>query len=127
MNCTIIKPTCAVHWQWGGWRGRWRSVSGDSHVIRGDSCDVSARQRTWQAPHAAGGRCQDGDVSVPLLVDLDGALFLQFVDLFLQVALSLDGLVLLLQHLPQCVYLRAGVFVDFLWRRGELRVVSKAL
>lgn len=59
-------------------------------------------------------RREDGDVSVSLLVDLDGALLLQLVDLLLQLALTLDGLVLLLQHLPQRVHLRGGVFEGFL-------------
>lgn len=63
-------------------------------------------------PGGAGG--QDGDVPVALLVDLDGALLLQLVDLLLQVALPLDGLVLLLQHLPQGEHLRAGVLADLL-------------
>lgn len=47
-------------------------------------------------------------------MDLDGALLLQLVDLLLEFTLSLDGLVLLLQHQSQRVHLRAGIFIDFL-------------
>lgn len=72
----------------------------------------SARHEGQRCSGGAGG--QDGDVSVALLVDLDGSLLLQLVDLLLQVALPLDGLVLLLQHLPQVEHLRAGVLADLL-------------
>ena len=75
---------------------------------------VPSHHSARQALCPRGGGGQDGDVSVSLLVDLDGALSLQLVDLPLQVTLPLDGLVLLLQHQPQRVHLRAGVFVHFL-------------
>lgn len=79
-----------------------------------DSGVVSPRHSAGYGLHAGGWRGQDGDVSVSLLVDLDGALLLQLVDLLLQVTLPLDRLVLLLHHLPQRVNLRAGVLVYFL-------------
>lgn len=76
------------------------------------SCDHHGGAGGQHCPSRAGG--QDGDVAVALLVDLDGALLLQLVNLLLQVALSLDGLVLLLEHLPQREHLRAGVLADLL-------------
>lgn len=122
LNWTYIKHTYAIHRQWRRRRRRWwwsGRTRYNSHVVRTDRSTVSSHHHaTRQALRTRGWRWQDGNVSVSLLVDLDGALFLQFVDLLLQFTLSLDGLVLLLQHLPQRVNLRAGVFEDFLRGRG---------
>lgn len=117
-----VKPTRAVHrqrgwWRWGWWRG-WRCghACNNPYMVLTGGCTVSAHHGTRRADHAGRCRGQDGNVSVSLFLDLDGALFLQLVYLLLQVSLSLNGLVLLLQQLPQREYLRAGVFVDFLCR-----------
>lgn len=86
-----------------------------------DSSPVSHHRGPRQALHAGRRGRQNGNVAVSLLVDLDGSLFLQLVDLLLQVALPLDGLVLLLQHLSQGLNLGAGVFVSFLWGKTKTK------
>lgn len=122
-TCTVSsrsqsKPTCSIYRKW--WWRRWsRHSPSNSCVDRTDSCAVSRRHGA-RRDHCADWRGgQDGDVSISLLVDLDGALLLQLVDLLLQLRLPLDGLVFLLHHLPQRDHLRAGVFVDLLRRRGQ--------
>lgn len=119
-----MKPTCAVHGEWRRWRRRWRRgghTSYESDVVWTDSGAIPRHRGSRRDHHTSRGRGQDGDVSVSLLVDFDGALFLQLMDLLLQVGLPLDGLVLLLQHLPQGEHLRGGVLVDFLCGERDRR------
>lgn len=119
-----IKPTCAVHGEWRWWRRRWwrgGHTGYKSNMVWTDSSAIPCHHGSRRDHHTGRGRGQDGDVSVSLLVDFDGALFLQFVDLLLQVGLPLDGLVLLLQHLPQGEHLRGSVLVDFLCRERDRR------
>lgn len=113
-----LKPTCAIHWQRRGWRRWWRwtgHAPTSSRMIWIDSRPVSCRRGPRQTLNSGRRGCQNGNVAVSLFVDLDGSLLLQLVDLLLQVTLSLDGLILLLQHLSQGLNLGAGVFVSFLW------------
>lgn len=120
---TGIKPTCSIHRKW--WRG-WRRWGWSRHRpsnprVGGAHSRAVTRRHGARRAHGAGRRgCgQDGDVSISLLVDLDGALLLQLLDLLLQLGVPLQGLVLLLHLLPQRDHLRAGVFVHLLRTRAQ--------
>lgn len=130
---TQIKPTCSIYrkWWWWWWRRwGWSRHCPNNPRVGGAHSRAVARRHGARRAHGAGRRGgQDGDVSVSLLVDLDGALLLQLVDLLLQLGLPLQGLVLLLHLLPQRDHLRAGVFAhllrtktgSFLQNRGKVR------
>ena len=62
----------------------------------------------------AGGERFDGDVSVGFLVQADGALLLQLYQALLDVEVSLERSILLLDDPPQGVHLGAGRLVGLL-------------
>lgn len=72
--------------------------------------DPQAAAAAAAAPHAR----LDGDVSVGLLVQTDGALLLEFQQPPLDVEVPLEGGVLLLDHPPQGVDLGVGRLVGLL-------------